>query len=123
MEIIPYIPPAIESCIEGEWSWYGHAPAEPLGRPQPVRERLPRQDIRAAARDAGDEGAVGRERIEERVEVHRVRPVEGRIEVLEVHEHGVPDARRIVGPGMPSLSPTTAERLTICRPQFLVKRL
>ena len=30
IDSIPYIPPSIESIIDGEWSWYGHTPAESL---------------------------------------------------------------------------------------------
>src|SRR4051812_3685274 len=30
IESAPYMPPAIESSIDGEWSWYGHTPAESL---------------------------------------------------------------------------------------------
>ena len=28
IESIPYMPPMIESSIDGEWSWYGQTPTE-----------------------------------------------------------------------------------------------
>ena len=50
-------------------------------------------DVGVAAREAGQVGAVRARLVADAVEVHRVRAPEARVEVLEVHEDAVADAR------------------------------
>ena len=111
----PNIPPSIEASISGPWSWYGQAPAESLAGGQLVGPGLAGLDVGVAAGEAGQVGAVGARLVVHAVEVHRVRPVEGRVQVLEVHAQLVADARRISGPGIRSELPepagTLAQRL------------
>ena len=60
---------------------------------QPVGERLARRDVRARPREARDVRAVGARPVADAVEVHRVRPVEDGVEVLEVDEDRVAHVR------------------------------
>ena len=56
----PYIPPAIDCAIEGEWSWYGHTPAVAAGpqavRPGPARVDLPSRPEKPGTYAPSDDG-------------------------------------------------------------------
>ena len=68
---------------------------------EPVGERLPRLRRSRPAGEARDVGAVGARPVVDAVEVHRVRLVVERVEVLEVDEDVSPTFAWISGPWIP----------------------
>ena len=90
---------SIESSISGPWSWYGQAPTESLPAVSCVGPRLAGLDVAVAAGEAGQVRAVGARLVVHAVEVHGVRAVERRVQVLEVHAELVADAGPDQRPG------------------------